>query len=357
MAQTFPFTRGNPTDFSDGQKLPAAVINTIDKNAAQAADGLLWSDVAIAKNFVTKSAPTVTGVDSFWDSYSSRWFAIGQSGGAPKAYYSADGRDDWQPATVPVGTSTWTAAACGASNGAGAIVIGAVTASGTQKIRYSADGGTTWAVATTTTTGANGVTCLVWFPAAALFIAGMSTTVTGNIETSPDGLTWTQRTAPNTNARVASACSATVAVVLTSVSTNKCIRSTDGVTWTEGTMPSTAVWQSITWDPLASLFIALAASGAIATSTDGITWTSSGALAAPFTASTITGICTWRRIWFALGTIGSASAVRISVNGGAAWTTVKHITLLAAGASISTGDDQVLLSADTVAYATLRGGL
>lgn len=92
--------------------------------------------------------------------------------------------------------------------------------------------------------------------------------------TSPDGITWTARTPPGsgTNPDIAFGGSGNAFVITYGTSTGTAWRSTDGITWTSVTMPSTDYWLRLAAS--SSLFVAISLnSNAVATSPDGTTWT------------------------------------------------------------------------------------
>lgn len=355
MTQTYPFSRGAPgsVDYVYGQRVNPVEINAIDKNAAQAADGLIWSDVAVVRNFVKGTAPdTYPTNKAAWDFTNKRWVFFGSNGGAPEAYFSHDGQADWIAlGTPPLGTF-WGATSAGACIGViyvmGGTPPGAASAS---KIRESHDSGATWTARNTVASSTEGVTGVCWFSGPSLFVLGLDSATSTNVETSPDGQTWTQRTGlPNSVGRAALAASSSIAVAINS-SGNKCIRSTNGTSWTEGVMPTSATWRDVTWWAQGALFVAIG-DAAIATSADGISWSSSG-MTAPFT--TAAGIATFGRLLVAAGTTSSKNAIAVSDNSGLSWSRVKSLT--GAPNSLATGDGQILCYASGDLYTSLRVGL
>jgi len=89
--------------------------------------------------------------------------------------------------------------------------------------------------------------------------------------TSLDGITWTSRSLANSNTNPSVAWNGTVFVVQSGVSSATCQTSPDGITWTSRTMPSTTTWNGVIWN--GSQFFAWGNSTSAATSPDGITWT------------------------------------------------------------------------------------
>jgi hypothetical protein len=357
MTQTYPFERGAPggVDYVYGQRVNPVELNTIDKNAAQAADGLIWSDLAVVKNFRKSTTVAYTEATNkvIWDAYLDRWIYCASGGGAPFALYSYDGQDDWiNLSGVPVGTN-WGVTSAGASNGAGVVLLGGSPpgAASATKIRQSTNGGSTWNSRSTVANSTEGVTAMCWHSGASLFVLGLDSAATTNIETSPTGQTWTQRTGlPNSVARSAAASSGGIAVV-TNATGNKCLRSVDAVTWTEGTMPIATNWQCVTWSNQLELFFA-AGLGALASSADGTTWSSSG-LQPPFI--TTYGIAAYGRLLVATGVDSSQYAISASVDGGVTWIRVK--SMAAASSCLAAGDNQVVCLTDGYFYSSLRAGL
>lgn len=104
------------------------------------------------------------------------------------------------------------------------------------------------------------------------------------IQTSPDGINWTLRTAPATMQYNAVCYSPSLNLYVacgnsnSSGAGNSFATSPDGVTWTSRTGPQAANWSSVAWSPTLAMFAAVCQDSvsktfAIATSTDGITWT------------------------------------------------------------------------------------
>ena len=90
--------------------------------------------------------------------------------------------------------------------------------------------------------------------------------------TSPDGITWTVRTAAEANSWRAITWSSDLSlfVAVSSDGTNRVMTSPDGTTWTARSVPSQD-WRSVTWSSDLSLFVAGGTS--IMTSSNGTAWT------------------------------------------------------------------------------------
>lgn len=125
-------------------------------------------------------------------------------------------------------------------------------------------------------------------------------------QTSPDGLTWTERTLPSTANWIDVAYGNGVFTAI-AYNDSKAATSTDGITWAARTLPATLNWQAITYGN--STFVAIATgSSSAATSTDGITWT----------AGVLPTNTTWVDIIFHNGyfvAVSTSTACAISTNG------------------------------------------
>jgi len=149
--------------------------------------------------------------------------------------------------------------------------------SGFGAVAISPDG-ITW----TLRTAANASSGVAWSAELGLFVAvGGSAASTTAAMTSPDGITWTQRTTTTGNWQ--SVCWSPelglfVAVANTATTTQRVMTSPNGITWTARTITGTvANWQSVCWSAELGLFVAVASDTAngnltVATSSDGITW-------------------------------------------------------------------------------------
>lgn len=276
----YPFDPAKQAPFADGQRLSAAAATRIDKNAAAAASGKLWTDLAIAHNINDQATVANCGYSPIWVPFndSGAWLSFGVSSGNPVYSYSlANG--DWSTAADAIEEDGLTPGAHGCSATDGTIVLfgGTPGSASTKKIRrslqnYPLNEGFGFFAEDTVASGTEGVRSMIWHEESELFVIGLSNAVATNIETSPDGQTWTQRTGSNSLARGAMATSGEVIILLSTSSTNQCLRSVDGINWTTETLPSTAVWLSVVWDSFNEKFLAFSATS-WAWSSDGENWT------------------------------------------------------------------------------------
>lgn len=153
----------------------------------------------------------------------------------------------------------------------------AIARSGTSnRAMTSDDNGTTWTAQTTpTTTGDVSWRGIAW--GNGMFVAVSDTGTGTRVMTSPDGITWTMRTAAADNSwrRIAFGAGRFVAVAMTGTA-NRVMTSDDlGVTWTaRDTTGKDNDWRDIAY--AGGLFVVVGATGTgnrIMTSPDGITWT------------------------------------------------------------------------------------
>lgn len=146
---------------------------------------------------------------------------------------------------------------------------------------YSDDGGINWTETTKPTIFANDTNSLVWSPSAQIFVCVLNNNFdTDCVVTSPDGITWTVRTAPVTGHWNA-VCD--VGGYFVAVGNDgKCMHSADGgITWTipPGTdlvsLGATTDWDGIAYNSITQLYVIVARGGniRIGTSPDGILWT------------------------------------------------------------------------------------
>jgi hypothetical protein len=118
---------------------------------------------------------------------------------------------------------------------------------------------------------------ICWSPQLAIFVA-VGAGPTNYIGTSPDGITWTYRTAPATNTWIAVVWSPELSLfvaVATSGTGNRVMTSIDGTTWIIGVSPQDNNWANIIWSPELGLFVAVADGGGssrIMYSSDGANW-------------------------------------------------------------------------------------
>ena len=137
--------------------------------------------------------------------------------------------------------------------------------------------GSTWSPTSVETSNWESV---CWSPELELFVA-VASSGANRVMTSPDGLSWTPRSAAAANQWISVCWSSElnlfVAVANTNTTgTNRVMTSSDGINWTIRSATSNNDWRSVTWSPALGQFVAVASAGTnarIMTSYNGINWT------------------------------------------------------------------------------------
>jgi hypothetical protein len=167
--------------------------------------------------------------------------------------------------TVAIGTSTPSLHSA-TSNGSGVYTVSGIATS---------TGGTSW---TDRTVPTGSLTSVVY--AQGLFVGvscgtagGCNATVANRVVTSPDGITWTSRSAAGNDDQWRSVTYGNGLFVAVGQSGDRVMTSPDGITWTaRSAAGDNDPWQAITYGD--GLFVAVAQTGdRVMTSPDGITWT------------------------------------------------------------------------------------
>lgn len=282
----WPFSRSQPAGYADDDVPNGAQLTQMDEQLSRAANGALWSEVPLIKNFGAAVVSAHASSEIVFDPTTRNWFAFGYDAGGPtpKLFTSQDGGKSWASVSLAaIAFSIRVAAA--ATDGAGTVAFGfGPLAAKTYKVIWSTDG-----FATLNNGGIMGsndtieVTSLHYSARLGLWLAGRSDGSIFSAVTPGGG--WTQRLAANANgARGRFAESGgllmSIAVSTGGASTTSCYTSTDGVTWTNITTPSIstpAVGAALCFLPNAGLFVIAwgvsAGTGTVLTSPDGVTWT------------------------------------------------------------------------------------
>lgn len=234
---------------------------------------------------------------------------------------------DWVSRNAAVNNS-WRSIAWAPTLGTSGRLVAVAQGTGTNQVMTSDDGGASWTARTASAARSWNSVC--WAPALSLFVAVASDgALLGRVMTSPDGITWTSRTAANGEwASVAwSPSLARFVAVGLSGGPNYAMTSTDGTTWTAsgvtqvagywtsvtaagslgfvavgqfdtgsgqvmvastglnwaaGTVTAANQWTSVAWSSTLSLLVAVSIDGAnrVMTSTNGTAWTARSAAAA-----------------------------------------------------------------------------
>lgn len=346
---TYPFSRAKPAGWAFGEVLTSAQMNAVDANAAQAADGELWTDTLPARNWIHKEElanMTVIGAGQTSSSITdTRWMAFGTSDGYR---LSEDGGLGWNSGTIAALAAT---PLCFLANGTTILVGGDPGGSSAQKIARSTTGMQTggFAAVNSVDSGTAAVVCLARFNS--LYIAGLSD---GGIETSSDGSTWADQTVPNANARREFATNGSILLCVSSASTDKYITSTNGTAWTERELPASVTGSRVVYCSGLSKFFVIGGNSTpnLFASTDGITWAGVTMVNGPAAANSY--LITYGRVLVAF----SGTIIYVSVDGGLNWRRGGFVPtgFLVTGSSTATysGGRIVLLDEDSFAWISLQ---
>lgn len=256
-------------------------------SSLNAPDAAMWSDDAVTWN--RASTPNSHLSDN-------QWQAVTYGGGGPGGVGQFVAVAQWTSVTVS-GTTVRTGAIMRSLDGitwSNPVVFGPLTGAPTfrgiawsptlalyvavSEVNtgvYTSPDGTTWTPRTAVTAGWQSVT---WAPALGLFVA-VANSGSNRVMTSPDGITWTARTAAQANSWTSVAWSPTLGrlVAVASAGTSRVMTSTDAITWTavavdSGVTGETSTWRSVTWG--GNQFMAVADTGLSRAmrSIDGLLW-------------------------------------------------------------------------------------
>jgi hypothetical protein len=268
--------------WSAGQRITAALAEKLDAQQAQAANGNVWTDVAMLLNFVSSSALTTRAHCAGWypasgSNLTGQWITTGVSAGNATASYSRAGLT-WTSLTIPAGNGLTPGPYAFAAKADGTIGVfgGTPGSSSASKYRESTDL-TTWTARSSSQTDTAGVTSIAWMPFASggtgLFVAGHTS---GKLETSPDAQTWTNRTTPFGAVSIGQVAVNSTTAVVVAINSTAAAYSTNGTTWTSATLPITGSG-AVVWNSVLNKFFAFGTTGAtICSSSDGITWSATG---------------------------------------------------------------------------------
>jgi hypothetical protein len=155
------------------------------------------------------------------------------------------------------------------------------------RIMTSDDYGVTWIVRNAPDISIGNYSSVAWAPSLNLFVAVYNGAFANSVDTSPDGITWTNRSAQQGGWQ--SVCWSTTLSKFVAVgsagsgSTNRVMTSTDGITWTSVAASSNGrFWKSVVWAAGLTKYVAVASdasslTGAVMYSADGSAWTAADA--------------------------------------------------------------------------------
>lgn len=213
---------------------------------------------------------------------------------------------------------TWTSRAAANSNQYACIAYGngrfvAISIGGElQNVMYSSDGGVTW---TAVTSGYSNAWEAVTY-GGGLFVA-VASTGSGRVMTSPDGVTWTLRTAPLNRWKALTYGNGQFVTVGESSASSPIATSTDGITWTQQSSPVSEDLYAVTYG--ANKYVALGYGGGnyvALTSTDGVTW----GYTYTVPAATWRSVCFGNALFVAVADTGVGLATVMTSPNGTVWT-------------------------------------
>jgi hypothetical protein len=286
MTMQWPFSLARPGSYGPLSVPTPDELQMIQEQAALAADGRAWTDVAALKSwqYTLLSASilaTVPAKPHVYDPTTRRWLVFGELTGEAAGAWSISGAR-WL-ATPTGAMASLQAVSSAAVSPAGKILVGGPPSSGASasKLRESTNGGASWTGRNIGSADAQNVSELAFSSALGLWFASVGGNGGSGLFSSPDGVTWTLRHAaggppfyitPNEGAPSPIVIGTRDQSVAASTGY---YRSINGTSWTNETFPVTLVGSSKpTYHPLLGKFFVPAAAGIYSSST-GLTgsWT------------------------------------------------------------------------------------
>lgn len=193
-----PFENTWPTPLGPESKLDPADLDQFSQITSRLADGRVWSDISVVKNWKKPSTAgpgTPNGRSIVYDPKSRRWIVFGISV-APESYWTISGAL-WHQNTANMGSPAFQSfAGSSAASPDGVILVGGrpATAS-TAKLRESSDGGETWTVRNIGLSDVEGISAIAYVRSLGLWIVVLGGVAgsTNGIYTSTDRINWTRR--------------------------------------------------------------------------------------------------------------------------------------------------------------------
>lgn len=367
----YPFQRAKALGYALFENFPSAHANIIDANAAQAADGLVWTDVAAFRNFSAAQVLANTAYAAVYNTNTKTWVVMTVAATLPRAFVRFGGTGLFVDGGATTSSAALTPRKRAADfNPAGNVALfgGVPGASSNKKYVRCISAVTQGSMASplSTQTNTSGVNCIKWVPSLGLWIAGHDGTgaglAAGLVETSPDAITFTSRTTPNQEGRASIAVGPAGVVISSETFSTKVIHSTNGINWFERTMPGAAQqWINVVYVPLLGKYVAISADfTAVAYSTDAINWS-----AQPFTTPanwsnlSVNGqAVAFGRTIFVIGGYGASTAnVGVySQDGGASWSWGATFPYSATNSYLAGSDNQLLYGDGTSVYLSIASG-
>lgn len=257
-------------------------------------DGISW----------TQSASRIESIVERVAHDGSKFVAVGSTANRSEAYTSVDGQN-WT--RVNPGERSWTGIA---RSPAGLMVSPAL-----ERLQVSSNG-IDWSYgALPATGGVEPIIDVVWYPALDRFVALGQVGANQRVSTSTDGLNWT--TGVNVPYNGGLGASPTLLVNIANSVSGNVYTSPDAVTWTPRAIPATSVVTNAVW--VGDRWVAVGLSGTLMTSPDGLSWTlrTSGTTQALRCAVAGNGL---------IVVVGTGGTVLTSADGGVNWVARTAVT-------------------------------
>lgn len=229
--------------------------------------------------------------------------AVANNGAVAAQIMTSPNGITWSAATSSSAT-TWTSV-CRSSNlsgmTSGNLYVAVAAVATTTCVMSSITGTGTWTARTGIAATGGGWRSICWADGIGLgtistnstyglFVAvSNSTNAAACVMTSPNGITWTARTASSATSWNSVCWSETIEllVAVAGNGTVNCVMtSPNGTTWTARTGIA-GTWNSVTWSPSLNMFVAVGNAGAIMHSLNGINWTS----VTPVNSNNLSAVC------------------------------------------------------------------
>jgi hypothetical protein len=245
-----PFTNPKPLGWSLFEVLTSAQMTAVNANAAAAADGSTWSDVAIVKNWKLYDGSAIWNPNNpfgaCFDPISKRWIVLASQLGSLhlSAYRTISGARFDQVGAIDGGNTNGNTQGSIHCNSAGVILAGGQpTSANATKLTKSIDGGSTWTQSAIGPADTLPVTAISYSESLALWmcIIGGASTHDG-LFTSPDAAMWTSRYTATTPQYLTVRESPSPIIIANNLAwipgdPTGYVRSTDAITWTGQTFP------------------------------------------------------------------------------------------------------------------------
>lgn len=247
----WPFALLRPTGYANGLPMTGPEAQLLQEQVAASADGRSFTDLAVVRNwkFSLLTSLLTTSVSPrsvVYDRGSRRWLLFGEVSGQAGAVWTIAGARWLMTSGTPGGSPVLTGGSVVAgTDGAGVVLLGGTPLSNSvNKLRETTDGGASWVSRSIGASDTLSVKAIAWSSALGLWVAivgGLSGDANSGVFTSPDRVTWTNRSSGvythlivrNTPSPVLLATGNQHASPSTGY-----LRSTDAITWS----PTAAPW-------------------------------------------------------------------------------------------------------------------